>query len=92
MTQYRVLKKTYLTQVAAEQVLPIVPVPSFTTQTVQIRVVQGGFIDDFGMWHQAPKRVKDAVRIGGIWYWARQIRDKHSGEILLSKTILFPVC
>ena len=91
MTQYRVMKKTYLTTVDAEQVMPIVPPPQFKTQTVQIRVVQGGFIDVFGMWHQAPRRVKDAVRLCGRWYWAKNIRDRHSGEILLSKTILFPV-
>ena len=78
-----------LRMVHAEQVLPIVPVPVFRTNTSHVRIVQGGFMDDENRWHSAPKRIKEAVRLGGRWYWAFQIRDTH-GKLILSKELLFP--
>jgi hypothetical protein len=89
MPKYRVMKKQTLTEVNAEQVVPITPAPSFRTQTVHVRVVQGGFMDDKHQWHEAPRRIKDAVRINGVWYWACHIRNPHSGDMILRRKMLF---
>jgi hypothetical protein len=75
---------------AAEQVVPIKPTPVFRSNTSHIRVVQGGFMDDCQLWHPAPKRIKEAIRVNGTWYWAIHIRDR-KGKMILSKALLFPV-
>lgn len=89
MPFYRVYKRPVMTMVAAEQVVPILPEPFFRSHTSHMRVVQGGFMDDGQHWHQAPKRIKEAVRINGIWYWAFRLRDRR-GQLLLSKDLMFP--
>lgn len=89
MPQYRVYKAVEMTMLPVEQVVPITPKPMFRSNTSHVRVVQGGFMDDARMWHAAPKRVKEAVRVNGVWYWAFQIRDR-KGKLMLSKTLLFP--
>lgn len=87
---YRVYKRPVMDQVAAEQVVPIQPSPVFRSNTSSVHVVQGGFMDDQHCWHEAPKGIKEAVRLGGTWYWAKKIRDR-SGKIILSKSLLFPI-
>lgn len=88
-SKYRVSEDRAITAVSAEQVIPIVPIPQFHRNTAHIRVVQGGFMDDADCWHQAPKKIKEAVRLNGIWYWACRIRDNH-GKMLISKDLLLP--
>ena len=90
MPYYRVYKRQLMTTVAAEQVAPITPEPFFRSHTSHIRVVQGGFMDDKQCWHQAPKRIKEAVKLDGHWYWALQIRDRR-GNLMLSKELLSTV-
>lgn len=89
MPKYRTMKKSVLSAVNAEQVVPIIPSPVFRTQTVHVRVIQGGFMDDENHWHDAPRRIKDALRINGIWYWACHVRNPHSGDMILRKSLLF---
>lgn len=90
MPKYRVYKQQLLTQLSADQVFPITPPPVFSTHTSHIKIMQSGFMDDKNTWHQAPKNIKEAVRINGIWYWACGIRNRHSGKIMISKALLFP--
>lgn len=83
-------KKNYVEKldlIPAEKVLPIVPVPSFRTNTVHIKVIQGGFMDDQNRWHTAPKKTKEAVRINGWWYWVTGIRNKE-GNVVISKRLI----
>lgn len=74
-------------QLSAEQVIPVDPKPYFKGNTTHIKIVQGGFMDDKHVWHKAPKRIKEAFRIKGIWYWASHVRDNH-GKLLLSDSLL----
>lgn len=89
MSRYKTVEPKIMMMVDAEKVVPILPVPTFRSHTVHVRVIQGGFMDDSNRWYQAPKRIKEAVRINGIWYWAFRIRDNH-GKMLISKDLLFP--
>ena len=95
MRGFKSKKTNELTAIPAENVMPIQPAPTFTTRTVYIRIPQGGggFMDDENRWHKAPPRIIDAVRINGIWYWARYVRNYHgrnNGDILVAKSLLFP--
>lgn len=87
MPSKRVFKKVMLTMVDAEQVTPIQPVPFFRSHTSHMKVIQGGFMDDQQKWHPAPKKIKEAVRLNGTWYWAFRIRDR-KGKMILSKTLM----
>lgn len=89
MPQYRVYKAKCLTMLPAEQIVPVDPKPIFRSNTSHVRVVQGGFMDDTRQWHEAPKRIKEAVRVNGCWYWVFQMRDR-KGRWLLHKSLLFP--
>ncbi len=87
MPAIRVYKPKLLTEVTAEQVFPIQPSPYFRSHTTHVKVIQGGFMDDGQMWHKAPNKIKEAVKINGTWYWACKIRDK-KGNLILSKSLL----
>lgn len=89
MPKYRVYKQTSIDMLSAEQVVPIKPTPVFRSNTSHVRVIQGGFMDDRQQWYAAPKRIKEAFRINGMWYWAIHIRDR-KGRMILSKSLLFP--
>lgn len=89
MPKYRVYKPKELTMLPAEQIVPVHPKPVFRSNTSHVRVVQGGFMDDGRTWHEAPKRIKEAVRVHGNWYWVFSMRDR-KGKWLLSKSLLFP--
>lgn len=89
MPQYKVYKEPKIDMLSAEQVVPIQPSPLFRENTSHIRVVQGGFMDDRSIWHSAPKRVKEAIRVNGVWYWAVNIRDR-KGRYILKKQLLWP--
>lgn len=89
MPQYRIYKRQEMTMIPAEKIVPIQPKPVFRSNTSHIKVVQGGFIDDEQCWHEAPKRIKEAIRVDGIWYWVFQVRDR-KGNWLLAKSLLFP--
>lgn len=88
MPAYRVYKREMLTMVSAEQVAPIQPSPFFLSHTAHVKIIQGGFMDDQQQWHKAPNKVKEAVRINGIWYWAFRIRDR-KGKLILSKSLMY---
>jgi hypothetical protein len=90
MPQYRVFKPTTVDHLTAEQVVPIQPPPLFRSNTSHVRVVQGGFMDDQQRWHPAPKRIKEAIRVNGRWYWVCNIRDR-KGRMILSKALLYPM-
>lgn len=87
MPARRVFKRPVLTILSCDQVFPIKPEPNFLIHTTHVHVIQGGFMDDSNVWHQAPKKVKEAVKLNGVWYWAFKIRDR-KGKMMLSKSIM----